>query len=72
MIALAAAQAARFRATFVGGTLPVLYEEREGGYWTGLTDNYIRVYTRSAEDLANRLRPTRLGGAHADGLLGTC
>jgi len=38
--------------------------------WTGLTDNYLRVYAASAADLTNRLWPTHLLATHADGLWG--
>jgi len=38
--------------------------------WTGLTDNYLRVYAASAADLTNRLWPARLLAPHADGLWG--
>jgi threonylcarbamoyladenosine tRNA methylthiotransferase MtaB len=53
-----------FSQSFVGRTLGVLWESyREGDdgvVWSGLTDNYLRVYTRSSVNLANRLLPTRL------------
>ena len=46
--------------------MPVLWERArptEGGLlWEGLTDNYIRVFTRSDADLWNRILPVRLGG----------
>lgn len=45
----------------LGQTLEVLYEDAPAnGCWSGLTDNYLRVFTPSAADLANRLLPTRL------------
>jgi len=40
--------------------MPVLWEKQSGGLWSGLTDNYIKVYTRSDEDLTNRLLPVKL------------
>jgi threonylcarbamoyladenosine tRNA methylthiotransferase MtaB len=56
-----------FRRQFLGHTLPVLWEirrtqrgSRVRGRWSGLTDNYIRVYTHSEQDLTNTLVPTRL------------
>ena len=46
-----------FRNGQLGNTLPVLWENevhREGTRrWSGLTDNYIRVYCRSQRDLTN-------------------
>ena len=38
--------------------------------WSGLTDNYIRVYAAAAEDLRNRLSLVRLARLHDDGMLG--
>jgi threonylcarbamoyladenosine tRNA methylthiotransferase MtaB len=39
-----------------------------GAAWEGLTDTYIRVYTRSDADLTNRLTPARLTTTRDDGL----
>jgi threonylcarbamoyladenosine tRNA methylthiotransferase MtaB len=61
----------RFRARFIGRTLPVLWEARHpDGLWSGLTDNYIRVYARAQENLANTIRPARILGAQRGGLQG--
>ena len=42
----------------------MLWEEdadgSEGRTWHGLTDNYVRVATRSSEPLRNRITPFRL------------
>ncbi len=45
---------------FLGKTEPVLFEQRKNGYWSGLTDTYIRVKVRGEENLENRLIPVRL------------
>ncbi len=55
MLALAKDSAQSFRRRFLGKTVKVLWEKQTGGIWSGLTDNYIRVYTRSSEDLTNKL-----------------
>jgi len=64
MRAVAAASEQAFHRQFVGRTLNVLWEARraaEGAaVWRGLTDNYIRVQTESAEDLSNTITPTQL------------
>lgn len=62
----------RFSEQFVGHTLNVLYEESAlgNGLWSGYTDNYIRVVTRSHENLSNRILPTRLVQAVEDGARG--
>jgi len=82
MLALSEKGAAAFRRAFVGRTMEVLWEEKArknkpvfsektGFYvWTGLTDNYLRVYATSAADLTNRLWATHLLATHADGLWG--
>jgi len=36
--------------------LPALWEQRdEGGYWRGLTDNYLEVATQSERNLYNQI-----------------
>jgi threonylcarbamoyladenosine tRNA methylthiotransferase MtaB len=76
MLALATESAATFRRRFLGRTVPVLWETRRRGegdgvpVWEGLTDNYLRVYTRSARELRNRILPARLVGDGEDGVWG--
>jgi threonylcarbamoyladenosine tRNA methylthiotransferase MtaB len=68
--------AAAFREQFVGQTLQVVVEKRRArragveGWWTGLTDNYVRVYLRSAHELGNRVCAVRLCEPLAGGLRG--
>ena len=50
--------------------MTVLWEQESVGFWEGLTGNYVRVYTAADAALANTLRPARLTGLHADGMLG--
>lgn len=41
--------------------IAVLWEQRTvDGLWSSVTGDYIRVHTRSEEDLANKLLPVRL------------
>jgi len=68
MLALARESAENFRQRFLGKTMPVLWEKRSNGVWSGLTDNYIKVYARSSEDLANRLLPVKLVEVRGDGV----
>lgn len=50
-----------FRARFVGHTADVLWEGRRAdGQWSGLTDNYIRVYVDSSQNLSGQVCATRL------------
>jgi threonylcarbamoyladenosine tRNA methylthiotransferase MtaB len=71
LLALGQDLRADFKERFRGQVMPVLWERArpsEGGLlWEGLTDNYIRVFTRSDADLWNRIVPVCLGGH--DGLL---
>ncbi|MDD4859179.1 MAG: tRNA (N(6)-L-threonylcarbamoyladenosine(37)-C(2))-methylthiotransferase MtaB [Dehalococcoidales bacterium] len=61
MLALGAAGAAAFRQKFSGKTMMVLWEQRSAaGVWSGFTDNYLKVYFKSSEDLANQLVPVQL------------
>ena len=68
LLALGRDLRADFKERFRGRVMPVLWERArpsEGSLlWEGLTDNYIRVFTRSDADLWNRILPVRLGGPH--------
>lgn len=70
MLALAEESAKNFRMRFSGKTLLVLWEKQEKGIWSGLTDNYIRVYTESGDDLTNKLTPAKLVELRGDGVWG--
>ena len=64
LLTLSKHKAAEFRRRFIGTVRPVLWEraERANGAsrWSGLTDNYIRVSSRSNLSLANSVTPARL------------
>lgn len=71
MLALAQESARRFRSQFLGRTMTVLWENKAGqATWSGLTANYLRVFTDSQRDLTNRLVEVRLVGEDLQGLLG--
>jgi threonylcarbamoyladenosine tRNA methylthiotransferase MtaB len=60
-----------FRRQMLGRTLPVLWETRSAdGRWSGLTDNYLRVYAESEADLKNTLWPARLCALDRRGVRG--
>ena len=44
----------------IGIVQTVLFEQIKKGYWTGLTDTYVRVKVRSDNDLQNQLLPAQL------------
>ena len=74
MRAVVASSEQAFRQQFIGRTMDVLWEasrkQDDTPSWSGLTDNYLRVHTRSATTLANKLTPTRLVALAQGGLQG--
>ncbi|MFC1907048.1 tRNA (N(6)-L-threonylcarbamoyladenosine(37)-C(2))-methylthiotransferase MtaB [Chloroflexota bacterium] len=70
MLALAKESGQSFPRRFLGQTREVLWEKQTAGVWSGLTDNYIRVYTRNGEDLTNQIVATRLAEVSGDGVWG--
>ncbi len=55
----------------LGETLEVAWEEKKGERWSGLTDNYIRVFAESAEPLGGTLGPARLESLTEGGAVGS-
>jgi len=70
MLALAKESARNFRRRFLGKTMTVLWEKQSDGIWSGHTDNYIKVYTESGEDLSNKLQPVKLMEVREGGVWG--
>jgi threonylcarbamoyladenosine tRNA methylthiotransferase MtaB len=70
MLTLAGESARVFHQCFIGKTREVLWEQQIGGVWSGLTDNYIKTYVKSAGDLTNRLLPIKLTALYRDGVWG--
>jgi len=70
MLALAEESACDFRQQFLGRTMPILWEQKSNGLWSGLSDNYIKVYIRSNDDLTNELLPVKLVKLYKDGVWG--
>ncbi len=70
MLALARESVRNFSQRFLGKVMPVLWEKRSADIWSGHTDNYIKVYTRSDEDLTNQLLPLKLVEVYGDGVWG--
>ncbi len=71
MCAIAKQSADAFRRHFIGRTMDVLWEAKRAEKWSGLTDNYIRVWTTSHEYLSNRILSVCLSQVMAGGMLGT-
>ena len=68
-IALAEEMSRDYREGFIGRTLEVLFEEREGEFYTGHAPNYIKVYARG-EDLHNEIRTVTVLEVYRDGVIG--
>jgi threonylcarbamoyladenosine tRNA methylthiotransferase MtaB len=63
--------AARFRQSYLGREMRVLWERRgRDGLWRGLTTNYLRVVTDANEELHNRITVARLSVARSGHLAG--
>ena len=61
MLALAEESARKFRESFAGKSMEVLWEKQtDDGDWSGITGNYIRVYAKSDNDLSNKLQSTKV------------
>ena len=75
MIALGHEQSLAFHNQYVGQTVDVLWEtavgaDNNGLRWVGYTDNYIRVVANGEADLFNKITPTKIVSAKADGVGG--
>ena len=56
--------------SWVGETVPVLFEEEREGVWRGHTTRYCEVTVQSAQPLHNQLRQVRLTGRDGGALQG--
>jgi threonylcarbamoyladenosine tRNA methylthiotransferase MtaB len=70
MLHLAKSSLESFNRSFLGRTLDVLFEQRVGEDWSGLTGNYIRVYAAGSSNLNNQILPVKLVDTSDDGLRG--
>lgn len=68
-IAVAEEMSRTYREGLVGSTLEVLFEERDGGYYTGHAPNYVKVYV-SGEGLHNEIRKVSIKEVFRDGVFG--
>jgi threonylcarbamoyladenosine tRNA methylthiotransferase MtaB len=68
---LSAEKRSRFYLGHCGRTMDVLFEHEEDGYWSGYTENYIRVAMCYDEDLTNKKSPVDLQEVCGDFIIGT-
>ncbi|RMH18846.1 MAG: tRNA (N(6)-L-threonylcarbamoyladenosine(37)-C(2))-methylthiotransferase MtaB [Acidobacteria bacterium] len=59
-----------FRRAQLGARLTVAWEERKGGGWSGLSDNYVRVFAAADGDLSRRLSEVEVLALHPGGVAG--
>jgi threonylcarbamoyladenosine tRNA methylthiotransferase MtaB len=67
MLELSRSSRRSFCEQFLGQTMPVLWEKETGprsGIYSGLTSNYIRVFTHSEKSLNNEITPVKLVEFH--------
>ena len=73
MLRLSQSSRRSFCEQFLGQTMPVLWEKETSpgsGIYSGLTDNYIRVFTGSEKSLSNEITPLKLVRFHNQGMWG--
>ena len=68
-IAVAEEMSRTYRQNMVGKQVSVLFEEKDGAYYTGHTPNYIKVYAKG-EDLHNAIRNVEITQVYKDGVIG--
>ena len=68
-IAVAEEMSRTYREKLVGTCHQVLFEEMDGGYFTGHAPNYVKVYAKG-ENLHNEIRTVRLEAVYQDGMIG--
>lgn len=73
MLTLAKESARSFQERFLGRSRAVLWEtevNKGRGLYSGLTDNYLRVFTESRQKMGNTIQPAKLVRLYGDGLWG--
>jgi threonylcarbamoyladenosine tRNA methylthiotransferase MtaB len=68
-IAVAEDMSRAYRQGLVGTVQQVLFEEEDGGFFTGHAPNSVKIYA-SGKDLHNEIRNVRVTALHKEGVLG--
>ena len=68
-IAVAEEMSRAYREDLLGTTLEVLFEEKDGEWFTGHAPNYVKVYAQG-EDLHNQVRNVTVTAVYKDGVAG--
>lgn len=60
-----------FHESFMGKSVDVLFEyEQEEGWWSGFTDQYVRVISRSQGSISNQIHPVKVIRANNENCIG--
>ena len=68
-IAVAAEMSREYREKLTGTTHAVLFEDKEGEFYTGHAPNYVKVYVEG-ENLHNEIRDVEITAVYQDGVMG--
>ena len=68
-IAVAGEMSNAYRERLIGTSQEVLFEEKDGEYFTGHAPNYVKVYCEG-ENLHNEIRTVTVTGIYKDGVMG--
>ena len=68
-IAVAEEMSRAYRESLIGSVQNVLFEEKDGPYFTGHAPNYVKVYLEG-DNLHNVIRPVTVTGIYRDGVMG--
>ena len=68
-IAVAEEMSRSFRENLIGTRLSVLFEEKDGKYFTGHAPNYVKVYAEG-ENLHNQIKEVTVTEVYKDGVIG--
>jgi len=61
-----------FEETFIGKTVNVLFEHAEhSNWWSGFTDQYVRVFAKSGRSISNEIHPVTITSATNEHCFGT-
>ena len=68
-IAVADEMSRTYRENLIGSVHAVLFEEKDGEFYTGHAPNYVKVYAKG-EDLHNEIRNVEITKVYQDGVMG--
>jgi threonylcarbamoyladenosine tRNA methylthiotransferase MtaB len=66
-IAVAEEMSNAYRSNLIGSQLEVLFEEKDGDFFTGHAPNYVKVYCEG-ENLHNEIRTVTVTEVYKDGV----